>query len=195
MSKINFSSLSDYRTELMGAAMLFVMLFHVGMDRHSTFYALHRIGNVGVDIFLLLSGIGLWYAWQKKPSLKHFYWRRFVRLYPAWLIMAMLFYIPNHINTPGGGYSPDIINLVLNILFGWSFWRCDDLTFWFIPAIMALYLVAPFYLRLIRRNPSWVMWRYSGAVCQYSFWASTSALWWQRSAPWRVPPYGFCYSH
>lgn len=155
MSKINFSSLSDYRTELMGAAMLFVMLFHVGMDRHSTFYALHRIGNVGVDIFLLLSGIGLWFAWQKKPSLKHFYWRRFVRLYPAWLIMAMLFYIPNHINAPGGGYSPDIINLVLNILFGWSFWRCDDLTFWFIPAIMALYLIAPFYLRLIRRNPSW----------------------------------------
>ena len=95
MSKINFSSLSDYRTELMGAAMLFVMLFHVGMDRHSTFYALHRIGNVGVDIFLLLSGIGLWFAWQKKPSLRHFDWRRFVRLYPAWLIMAMLFYIPN----------------------------------------------------------------------------------------------------
>lgn len=51
MSKINFSSLSDYRTELMGAAMLFVMLFHVGMDRHSTFYALHRIGNVGVTYF------------------------------------------------------------------------------------------------------------------------------------------------
>lgn len=155
MSSIKFSSLSEHRTALMGAAMLFVMLFHVGMDRHSTFYALHRVGNVGVDIFLFLSGIGLWFAWLKRPSLKQFYWRRFVRLYPAWLIMAMLFYIPNYINTPGGGYSPDIPNLVLNILFGWSFWRIDDLTFWFIPAIMVLYLIAPFYIRLILRHPTW----------------------------------------
>lgn len=147
--------LSDYRTELMGAAMIFVILFHVGMDSRNFFFPLRRLGNIGVDMFLFLSGIGLWFAWQKKPVLRHFYWRRFVRLYPAWLIMAMLFYIPNYVNTANGGYSPDIPNLVLNILFGWSFWRVDDLTFWFIPAIMVLYLVSPFYLRMIGRSSSW----------------------------------------
>ncbi|MDD7317737.1 MAG: acyltransferase [Prevotella sp.] len=152
---ISLSLLSEHRTALMGAAMIFVVLFHVGMSPHNVFFPLRRLGNVGVDIFLFLSGIGLWFAWQKKPALGYFYRRRFVRLYPAWLIMAMLFYIPNHLHSAGGGYSPDLPNLVFNILVGWSFWRIDDLTFWFIPAIMLLYVIAPFYIRAIRRSPSW----------------------------------------
>ncbi len=154
-SQVSLFSISKHRTELMGAAMIFVILFHVGMSPHNFFFPLRRLGNVGVDMFLFLSGIGLWFAWQKKPVLGHFYWRRFVRLYPSWLVMATLFYIPNYVNTANGGYSPDILNLVLNILVGWSFWRVDDLTFWFIPAIMLLYLVAPFYLRMASRSSSW----------------------------------------
>ena len=96
-------------------------------------YGVVRCGNIGVDMFLFLSGIGLWYSWTKQPSLKHFFKRRYLRIYPAWLIMALLFYIPNYLNVAGGGYSPNIGHLVANILFNWSFWRIDDLTFWFIP--------------------------------------------------------------
>ena len=140
---IELSDISRYRGELMGLAMLFVMLFHVWMPRSNPMYGLVRCGNVGVDMFLLLSGVGLWFSWTKNPSPRHFFKRRLMRLYPAWLVMASLFYIPNYLNTPGGGYSPDVANLVANILVGWSFWRVDDLTFWFVPAIMALYLIAP----------------------------------------------------
>ena len=152
---IELSDISRYRGELMGLAMLFVMLFHVWMPRSNPMYGLVRCGNVGVDMFLLLSGVGLWYSWSKTPSAKHFFKRRLLRIYPAWVVMASLFYIPNYINTPGGGYSPDIPNLVANILVGWSFWRVDDLTFWFVPAIMALYIIAPAYMSLIRRYPAY----------------------------------------
>ena len=57
---IELSNISRYRAEQMGAAMLFVILFHVALDRGDPFYGLRRCGNVGVDIFLFLSGVGLW---------------------------------------------------------------------------------------------------------------------------------------
>ncbi len=151
---MNYALLSKYRGELMGAAMLFVILFHIGMPKTNLFYSLHKCGNVGVDMFLFLSGIGLWFSWSKSQLLGQFYRRRLLRLYPAWLIMAMLFYIPNYLYAPHGGYSPNIYHLIANIAVGWSFWRVDDLTFWFVPAIMALYLCAPFYMQLIRKYPS-----------------------------------------
>ncbi len=140
---IELSDISRYRGELMGLAMLFVMLFHVWMPKSNPMYGLVRCGNVGVDIFLLLSGVGLWFSWTGNPSPKRFFVHRFQRVYPAWLVMACLFYIPNYISTPGGGYSPDVPNLIANILVGWSFWRIDDLTFWFVPSIMVLYVLAP----------------------------------------------------
>lgn len=152
---VELADISRYRGELMGLAMIFVMLFHVWMPRSNPMYGLVRCGNVGVDMFLFLSGIGLWFSWTRNPSLRHFFKRRYLRVYPAWLVVACLFYIPNYINTPGGGYSPDVPNLVANILVGWSFWRVDDLTFWFIPAIMMLYTFAPAYMKLITRHPSY----------------------------------------
>lgn len=150
---IELSDLSRYRGELMGLAMIFVMLFHIALPKSNPMYGLVRCGNVGVDIFLMLSGIGLWYSWSKNPNIKHFFLRRYLRVYPAWLLIACLHYIPQYLNTPGGGYSPNVLNLVLNILVGWSFWRVDDLTFWYVPAIMMLYTFAPFYMMLIRRQP------------------------------------------
>lgn len=150
---LELSDLSHRRGELMGLAMIFVMLFHVWLPKSNPLYGLVRCGNVGVDIFLMLSGIGLWYSWCKMPSLLHFFKRRYLRVYPAWLVVAALFYIPDYLNTEGGGYSPDLLNLVLNILIGWSFWRVDDLTFWYVPAIMMMYTFAPFYMMLIRRHP------------------------------------------
>ena len=145
----------------MGFAMIIVMLFHVPLSRSDAFYGLMRCGNNGVDMFLFLSGIGLWYSWTKPSSessfwekLRKFYFRRFLRLYPAWLIIASLYYIPQYWPN-GGGYSPNLFHLIANILVGWSFWRIDDLTFWFVPAIMALYLIAPFYMRLIQRDSIW----------------------------------------
>lgn len=148
--EIKFSDLSKYRGELMGFAMIIVVLFHVGGFRHDTFwYCLSRCGNVGVDLFLFLSGIGLWYAWTKQPSLRHFYWRRYIRIYPAWFIIACIYYIPKYTNgdlTLGFTISEIAIN--------WGFWHHDELNFWFIPSIMMLYTIAPAYMALILRHDS-----------------------------------------
>ena len=148
---IELQNISRYRGELMGAAMLFVILFHVGLPREDAFYGLRRIGNIGVDMFLFLSGVGLWFSWTKHPSLKHFFTRRYLRVYPAWLIIACLFYIPDFLGSRQ--FSTNIIDLLGDVLINWDFWLHDELSFWYIPATMMLYLFAPAYMQLIIKHP------------------------------------------
>ena len=148
---IELANISRYRGELMGAAMLFVVLFHVGLPREDAFFGLRRVGNIGVDMFLFLSGVGLWFSWTKNPSARHFFLRRFLRIYPAWLIAASAFYVPDFLTH--GGHSTSLIDLFGDIMVNWDFWLHDELTFWYIPATMALYLVTPAYLRLIIKHP------------------------------------------
>lgn len=168
LPRIELSTISRYRGELMGAAMLFIILFHVYLPRADAFFGLRRMGNVGVDMFFFLSGLGLWFSWTKllksdsssglpspsrriREGLVSFYQRRFRRIYPAWLIMASLFYIPDFLNH--GGHSVSVVDMLGDILVNWDFWLHDELTFWYIPATMMLYLVAPFYMMLIQRHP------------------------------------------
>lgn len=167
---MNYNVLSKYRGELMGLAILFVVMFHVWMQQSNFFFPLRRLGNVGVDMFLFVSGMGLWFSWMRSrlgkslngkggmpvsKSAVRFFSRRYLRIYPVWFVVASVFYIGKYIDNPGGGYSPDIPNLIANILFNWSFWRADDLTFWYVPATMMLYLFAPPYMELIRRRPAY----------------------------------------
>lgn len=149
---LQWSSPSKYRSELMGLAMLFILLFHVGGRHNETLaYCFSRCGNVGVDIFLFLSGIGLWFAWSKGTSLKQFYWRRYIRVYPAWLIIACLYFIPLYING-----EMDLAETCMNITYYHGFWTVyNELHFWYIPAIMTLYTVAPAYMTLLNRSRSW----------------------------------------
>ena len=147
---IELANISRFRGALMGIAMLIIIMFHVDLARWDTFYGLRRMGNLGVDMFLFLSGVGLWFSWVKTPSYKHFYFRRLIRIYPAWLIIACLYFIPR---IPVHD-TASLINLLGEILFNWNFWRYDELSFWYIPAIMALYLCAPPYMTLIRKHPS-----------------------------------------
>lgn len=146
---IELANISRFRGELMGAAMLFIILFHVALPREDAFFGLRRMGNVGVDMFLFLSGIGLWFSWMKNPSVKHFFIRRYLRIYPTWLIIACLFYIPSF----QGRSTWNWIYLFGEITINWGFWLHDELNFWYIPATMMLYLFAPAYMELIKRHP------------------------------------------
>lgn len=53
--------LNKYRTELMGASIILIMIFH----NYDIIFPLKDIGQVGVDIFLFLSGTGCFYSFKK----------------------------------------------------------------------------------------------------------------------------------
>ena len=148
---IELANISRFRAEQMGAAMLFVILFHVALDRGDPFYGLRRCGNVGVDIFLFLSGVGLWFSWVKTPDVLRFYRRRLLRIVPTWIVVATAFYLPDYL--VARRFSHSIVDLIGDITINWDFWLHDELTFWYVPAIMALYLAAPWYMRLVQSRP------------------------------------------
>lgn len=153
LKPVELAHISKYRDELMGTAILFIVFFHVALPRGDMFFGLKRMGNIGVDMFFFLSGVGLWYSWSGQPGAGRFLLRRFLRIYPAWLVMASLYYVPRYIQ--GAGSSSGIADLAGDILVNWDFWLHDELTFWYIPAIMVLYLFAPGYMTLIGRYPSY----------------------------------------
>ena len=148
---ISFANISHHRSELMGLAMIAIVLFHVNVPRLSPFYGLWRMGNMGVDVFLFLSGVGLWYALTSNTSLKRFFTRRYLRIYPTWLLVASLYYLPRFLQGAKG--TKEMIDLAGDVLVNWDFWLHDELTFWYIPATMMLYLFAPAYVKLVSRHP------------------------------------------
>ena len=134
--------ISKYRGAIMGAAALWILFFHewqpiFGDVPYLSFAEkfLKRIGFCGVDIFLLLSGIGLTFS-IGKTGVGMFYYKRFKRLAFPFLGMAVL----------------------RGILEGWSFsafWKnVSGVHFytksmysflWFVTAIATLYLLFPLY--------------------------------------------------
>lgn len=65
MAKFNVRDISKYRAHLMGIATLLVILGHSagnGVVMPGWMESLCGLASVGVDIFLLVSGLGLWYS-------------------------------------------------------------------------------------------------------------------------------------
>lgn len=68
MNDFHVSDISQYRTELMGVATLLVIFGHSagnGVAMPGWMESLRGLASVGVDIFLLVSGLGLWYSLRK----------------------------------------------------------------------------------------------------------------------------------
>lgn len=180
---MNYDLLSRHRSALMGISMILVLMFHVASDKAMPLYALLHLGDVGVDMFLFLSGIGLWFSWTKDSSLLTFYRKRLLRILPASIIVFTLYHIPAFLEIrfvdlfDMGKIQEAIANknvtfsniaeLIANILTGFSFWRAGAGLFWFIPAILAMYMFAPFYMELIRRHPD-----YRGVAIVAMIWAA-----------------------
>lgn len=91
--------ISKYRSELMGIAIIWVILYHLILTQNSpySFGFLDSIlgnGYGGVDIFLYLSGFGLVRSWNKCLQQNHshainlFYKRRILRLAPTYILYA-----------------------------------------------------------------------------------------------------------
>ena len=141
--KFSLQDISTYRNALMGVAMLWVVFYHFGF--HTPIIShVTRFGYTGVDIFMFLSGFGLFYSLQKKQGLSNYFKKRVVRIFPSYFLIGIalsLFCYPNE-----------------NF---WDYlWRCSTLGFWtngiyyewFIPSIIALYCLFPLAFRILACN-------------------------------------------
>lgn len=82
-SLLHWGLVSQYRSQLFGFAILWIMCMHSReftpllddaiLSQYILYDGIILVGGVGVDIFLFLSGVGLYYAQEKGPTLGQFY--------------------------------------------------------------------------------------------------------------------------
>ena len=95
--------LSRVRQELFGVAMIGVILLHIcqQIEKCGKGSKLYRFGflydlmfsSSGVEIFLMLSGVGLCFSYHKNKNLIAYYKRRFLRILVPYVIFAIPFWL------------------------------------------------------------------------------------------------------
>lgn len=154
--------LSKYRSQLMGIAILWVAVSHANFACvHPLTIFLKLSGYGGVDIFLFLSGIGLYYSLEKNDNILSFYKRRAWRLAPAYLIFLVLWFIPLFLEqTDLYGVYYTGKNFLENLsMTGWMN-GLDNQFNWYIQAVFWFYLLAPVLFKVIcaideKEEPIW----------------------------------------
>jgi peptidoglycan/LPS O-acetylase OafA/YrhL len=124
--------------ELKGLAILLILLYHAGGVLVWRNY-LH--GDLGVDIFLLLSGIGLTLS-RRTESFKDFGKRRLLRLMPGYWAVLLLYLLANTHFLQHHYSAGNIAAHVAGVhgLWGDRFGLAINDSFWFITAILVLYV-------------------------------------------------------
>ena len=148
LPQFNLNDLSLYRTELMGIAALWVVFCHA--RQHSSFpfiiHTLLGLGNICVDIFLILGGMGMYYSLnssrEKGIGLAEWYKKRFIRVIVPYLIAAIPFYIWFCIHNNYG------VGRYFYHLSGLSFWGEHE-GMWYVDLLIPLYLLTPLIGKLI----------------------------------------------
>ena len=146
---MDYSALSKYRSELMGIAILWVMLFHTGLDFGiRPLNILRATGFGGVDIFIVLSAMGLVVSLtHSEQSFFPFMRRRAIRVLPAYFLVMLSHTIFGIVR----GTAP------LSALF-WnstllSYWvRAEGSFNWYMSGIFLFYALTPFFFHWMKRT-------------------------------------------
>lgn len=149
MLKNSYSLLSIYRTELMGVAIMWVYFFHSGIHFNGSLAVLNYVkktGFGGVDIFLFLSGLGLYFSLQKKEKLSAFFKKRLIRIIPTYWAIISLFSLYLFISK-GMLFSTFLFELSTI-----GFWINKGSFDWYVPSILALYFIFPFFFSAFEKN-------------------------------------------
>lgn len=123
----------------MGLAMIMIMIFHTSIEYPGALDLVKNFGDFGVNIFFMISGYSMYYAWKKNDSVSYFYKKRFARIaytfYPIALIWIVL-----SVALHECGITEAICKL-LTI----QFWIDGNLLHWFVSGIIVCYFVTPFW--------------------------------------------------
>lgn len=144
--------INKYRKEIMGFAIIWVMCLHcyakLTEELHIPVVAfVFSQGNLGVEIFLFLSGIGLYYSMSKDSAPLPFYWRRIKRVVLPWLLLSCPYWIVKTVIADREGLGSFFLNWT-----GFSFWRDGITTVWYVAFIILLYFLYPVVFRIQQKK-------------------------------------------
>lgn len=135
---------SKYRAELMGFAIIWVMAYHTYTHFDIPLVSwISSFGYLGVEVFLFVSGFGLFMSLHRNGDVKAFYLRRLSRVVIPWLVISFPYWIAKTIIADHEG----ILRLIANWL-GVSFWTQGVTTVWYATFITCLYAFYPLLFHL-----------------------------------------------
>lgn len=147
------NNLSRYRGVLMGVQIILIVVFHFtedyvnsGGDARSVYLFYKYIRSSGVDIFLLLSGLGLYYSWKRNSDLMAFYRKRFARILIPYFIVAI----------PAWGWrdlifeKAGVIQFLKDITFV-SLFEEGQTWIWYIGICIICYLMFPYVYEVVEK--------------------------------------------
>lgn len=138
----------------MGFAALEILFFHfwqcvtTSISSSIFGFAEHYLKDVtyqGVDLFLLISGMGMVFSIEHKPDIWHFYFRRIHRVWLPFVFVSIVLAVWLK-------WSP--FTLLKNI-FGINFYFSSIYSdMWFVTAILTFYFIFPFYFHFFKKAES-----------------------------------------
>lgn len=149
-------NISKYRTQLMGIAAFWVLAHHMFTELYTTVSIpivtqIFARGNIGVDMFLVVSGMGLYVSITKRNNVMEFYQKRIIKVIIPWLLMSIPYWIFIYILQE----NSDFIDFFKDLL-GISFWTEGVSTTWYVEFVIILYLLYPFIYKVQNRNLTYV---------------------------------------
>ena len=150
--KFNWKTVMKYRNFLFGFAAVWIVFFHiramVGTPRTGFLRELLSLGNIGVDIFMFLSAVGLSYSIEKN-SLKEFYKNRFLRLWVPFILICVPYYMWRDSAT---GITLERIHCFILDTTAINFWIKAKVPFWYVSLATAMYLFYPLMYKIYRKD-------------------------------------------
>ena len=158
-SKWNWKMLSEYRLQLYGISIISVIIYHYfsyvvsaypdsGFGKVLNCYNIF-IGSIGVEIFLFLSGMGLYFSMSRNSEIKQFYRKRFQRVLIPYLLWGGVYWVWKDIlifHTSARRFLLDYSTL--------SLWLKGDKSMWYVNFIIMMYLLFPVLFGFLRKESS-----------------------------------------
>lgn len=156
--RLSLNIVTKYRDALYGLAILWIVFFHANaIDNVDYSFGVHILrhfrtimnnGSVGVDIFLFLSGISLYFSFRKGPTLDQYIKSRMSRVFLPLLIidggywLVRCFFIQKR---------PELFFTNITTL---GLWETGDRMIWFVSLIVLLYFLYPYFYGFIYKSPN-----------------------------------------
>ena len=134
------SDISKYRSELMGWAIVWIMMLHFTFITIKPLGFIAQYGFAGVDIFMLVSGFGLYFSLDNNNSIHAYIKKRIIRIFPTYYLIGIFSSIFI--------FNDNILSyFIRNSTIG--FWTNGIYWEWYVPSIVVLYLFAPIIKKAI----------------------------------------------
>lgn len=162
-SKVSLNKLSEYRAVFMGLAIIFVMLCHntlkVPESLKTTRSVLTAMCQCGVDMFMILSGLGLYYSFYKNSAVGLFWKKRITKILIPYCIAVAI-------------YAFVYVGYLKHATLGEYLWRYSlisfyidaELVIWFVATILTLYGIFPALYYGLQRSVKGFMWCILGVI-------------------------------